>query len=99
MQQVTSNMAKPRYHIFLSYRREDGKDLARTLKETLVGKGYRVFLGRRSASDGTSSIAPELSPLRGKSAVHRIKKMNSETEKVLFVKIRQNQESTHSAKR
>ena len=35
---------RSKYHIFLSYRREDGKDLARTLKETLTGKGYRVFL-------------------------------------------------------
>ena len=52
MQQVTSSMAKPRYHIFLSYRREDGKDLARTIKETLVGKGYRVFLDMDELQDG-----------------------------------------------
>ncbi len=45
-------MARPRYHIFLSYRREDGKDLARTLKETLVGKGYRVFLDMDELQDG-----------------------------------------------
>ena len=45
-------MAKPRYHIFLSYRREDGKDLARTIKETLVGKGYRVFLDMDELQDG-----------------------------------------------
>lgn len=52
MQQVTSSMAKPRYHIFLSYRREDGKDLARTIKETLTGKGYRVFLDMDELQDG-----------------------------------------------
>ena len=52
MQQVTSSMAKPRYHIFLSYRREDGKDIARTLKETLAGKGYRVFLDMDELQDG-----------------------------------------------
>ena len=52
MQQVISSMAKPRYHIFLSYRREDGKDLARTLKETLTGKGYRVFLDMDELQDG-----------------------------------------------
>jgi TPR repeat protein len=45
-------MAKPRYHIFLSYRREDGKDLARTIKETLTGKGYRVFLDMDELQDG-----------------------------------------------
>lgn len=47
MQRVT-----PKYHIFLSYRREDGKDLARTLKETLTGKGYRVFLDMDELQDG-----------------------------------------------
>ena len=52
MQQVTDCMAKPHYHIFLSYRREDGKDLARTLKETLTGKGYRVFLDMDELQDG-----------------------------------------------
>ena len=52
MQHFFSSMAKPRYHIFLSYRREDGKDLARTLKETLVGKGYRVFLDMDELQDG-----------------------------------------------
>lgn len=45
-------MAKPRYHIFLSYRREDGKDMARTLKETLTSKGYRVFLDMDELQDG-----------------------------------------------
>lgn len=43
---------RPKYHIFLSYRREDGKDLARTLKETLTGKGYRVFLDMDELQDG-----------------------------------------------
>ena len=52
MQSIIQRMAKPRYHIFLSYRREDGKDLARTLKETLVGKGYRVFLDMDELQDG-----------------------------------------------
>ena len=45
-------MAHKRYHIFLSYRREDGKDLARILKETLTGKGYRVFLDMDELQDG-----------------------------------------------
>ena len=52
MQSIIQRMAKPRYHIFLSYRREDGKDLARTLKETLVGKDYRVFLDMDELQDG-----------------------------------------------
>lgn len=52
LQSIIQSMAKPRYHIFLSYRREDGKDLARTLKETLVGKGYRVFLDMDELQDG-----------------------------------------------
>lgn len=38
-------MKNPRYHIFLSYRREDGKELARLIKESLTAKGYRVFFG------------------------------------------------------
>ena len=43
---------RSKYHIFLSYRREDGKDLARTFKETLVGKGFRVFLDMDELQDG-----------------------------------------------
>ncbi len=42
----------PRYHIFLSYRREDGKDIARLIKESLVRKGYRVFLDLDELQDG-----------------------------------------------
>ena len=42
----------PSYHIFISYRREDGKDYARMLKESLVGKGYRVFLDLDELKDG-----------------------------------------------
>jgi hypothetical protein len=42
----------PSYHIFISYRREDGKHLARILKESLVGKGYRVFLDLDELQDG-----------------------------------------------
>lgn len=42
----------PSYHIFLSYRREDGKNYARMLKESLVGKGYRVFLDLDELKDG-----------------------------------------------
>ena len=42
----------PRYHIFLSYRREDGKDIARMLKESLVRKGYTVFLDLDELQDG-----------------------------------------------
>ena len=32
------------YDIFISYRRSDGKLLARLLKESLEKRGYRVFL-------------------------------------------------------
>ena len=35
---------KKSYDIFLSYRRSDGKLLARLLKESLEKRGYRVFL-------------------------------------------------------
>ena len=35
---------KKNYDIFLSYRRSDGKLLARLLKESLEKRGYRVFL-------------------------------------------------------
>lgn len=42
----------PRYHIFLSYRREDGQYLARMLKESLTQKGYRVFLDLDELKDG-----------------------------------------------
>lgn len=40
------------YHIFISYRREDGKDIARMIKESLVHKGYRVFLDMDELQDG-----------------------------------------------
>ena len=46
MQRVT-----PKYHIFLSYRRED-KHIARMLKESLARKGYRVFLDLDELQDG-----------------------------------------------
>lgn len=50
---VISQMQRtPRYHIFLSYRREDGKDIARMLKESLARKGYRVFLDLDELQDG-----------------------------------------------
>lgn len=45
-------MKKPRYHIFLSYRRDDGKELARLIKESLAAKGYRVFLDMDELQDG-----------------------------------------------
>ncbi len=45
-------MVSTRYHIFISYRREDGKDTARLLKESLVQKGYRVFLDMDELQDG-----------------------------------------------
>ena len=45
-------MAKKRYHIFLSYRREDGKELARLIKESLTAKDYRVFLDMDELQDG-----------------------------------------------
>lgn len=45
-------MPRPSYHIFLSYRREDGQHLARMLKESLVRKGYRVFLDLDELQDG-----------------------------------------------
>jgi hypothetical protein len=45
-------MKNPRYHIFLSYRREDGKELARLIKESLTAKGYRVFLDMDELQDG-----------------------------------------------
>ena len=40
------------YDIFISYRRSDGKLLARLLKESLEKKGYRVFLDMDELLDG-----------------------------------------------
>jgi len=45
-------MAKDRYDIFLSYRRSEGKDIARAIKETLERRGYRVFLDMDELQDG-----------------------------------------------
>lgn len=45
-------MAKRRYDIFISYRRTDGKDIARALKESLAARGYRVFLDYDALQDG-----------------------------------------------
>lgn len=41
-----------RYDIFISYRRTDGKDIARALKESLAARGYRVFLDYDALQDG-----------------------------------------------
>lgn len=41
-----------RYDIFLSYRRCDGKDIARAMKETLERRGYKVFLDMDELQDG-----------------------------------------------
>ena len=43
---------KHKYDIFLSYRRSEGKLLARLLKESLEKKGYRVFLDMDELLDG-----------------------------------------------
>lgn len=45
-------MAKRKYDIFISYRRTDGKDIARALKESLAARGYRVFLDYDALQDG-----------------------------------------------
>ena len=45
-------MAKPRYDIFISYRRTDGKDIARALKGSLAARGYSVFLDYDALQDG-----------------------------------------------
>lgn len=41
-----------KYDIFLSYRRSEGKDIARMMKESLERKGYRVFLDMDELQDG-----------------------------------------------
>ena len=41
-----------KYDIFISYRRGGGKDIARTLKESLTSKGYNVFLDFDELKDG-----------------------------------------------
>ena len=41
-----------RYDIFISYRREGGADKARTLKERLEAKKFRVFLDFDELKDG-----------------------------------------------
>lgn len=43
---------KQTYDVFLSYRRSDGKLLARLLKESLEKQGYRVFLDMDELLDG-----------------------------------------------
>ena len=43
---------KQTYDIFLSYRRSEGKLLARLLKESLENQGYRVFLDMDELLDG-----------------------------------------------
>ena len=45
-------MEKRHYDIFLSYRRTDGKDIARALKESLAARGYSVFLDYDALQDG-----------------------------------------------
>ena len=45
-------MATTHYDIFISYRRTDGKDIARALKESLSARGYRVFLDYDALQDG-----------------------------------------------
>jgi len=45
-------MSRSRYDIFLSYRRSEGKDTARAIKETLERRGYRVFLDMDELQDG-----------------------------------------------
>lgn len=45
-------MAKRKYDIFISYRRTDGKDIARALKESLAARGYQVFLDYDALQDG-----------------------------------------------
>ncbi|MCQ2310504.1 MAG: toll/interleukin-1 receptor domain-containing protein [Paludibacteraceae bacterium] len=45
-------MPQAKYDIFISYRRNEGKDIARMLKESLERKGYRVFLDMDELQDG-----------------------------------------------
>lgn len=45
-------MSNTQYDIFISYRRTDGKDIARALKESLSARGYRVFLDYDALQDG-----------------------------------------------
>ena len=40
------------YDIFISYRRDGGKEIARPLKEALSNKGYKVFLDFDELNDG-----------------------------------------------
>lgn len=40
------------YDIFISYRREGGKEWARSLKSELERRGYRVFLDFDELKDG-----------------------------------------------
>lgn len=45
-------MSSKKYDIFISYRRTDGKDIARALKESLAARGYNVFLDYDALQDG-----------------------------------------------
>lgn len=47
-----STMTHAKYDIFISYRRSEGQDIARMMKESLERKGYRVFLDMDELQDG-----------------------------------------------
>lgn len=42
----------PKYDIFISYRRENGEDTAKHLRDILVAKGYSVFFDTDSLQSG-----------------------------------------------
>ncbi len=45
-------MAKQRYNIFLNYRRDPGRNFARTLQQAFKARGYSVFFDYDSLRDG-----------------------------------------------
>ncbi|MDE6027182.1 MAG: SUMF1/EgtB/PvdO family nonheme iron enzyme, partial [Muribaculaceae bacterium] len=52
---VYSRMAKPKYDIFISYRRDGGAQYARILQLMLIQRGYKVFLDYDELTDGVFS--------------------------------------------
>ena len=45
-------MKKTKYDIFISYRRDNGADTAKHLRDVLVSKGYSVFFDTDSLRSG-----------------------------------------------
>lgn len=72
-------MAKNKYDIFISYRRDGGAQYARILQLMLIQRGYRVFLDYDELTDGVFSDnirraihdAPVFMPVLSKGAMNR----------------------------